>query len=222
MKVTLKNRSFLTLFEFMPAEIQYLLELAKELKVAKSEGAERQRLKGKNIALIFEKTSTRTRCAFEVAAYDQGANVTYLGPTGTQIGVKESMKDTARVLARLYDGIEYRGFSQSTVEELSRHGVPAWNGLTDDYHPTQVLADLMTIREHSQKAFSDVTLAFVGDGRGNMAASLAVGAAKMKMDMRIAAPPPLQPETALIVTGHSAGSRPPATSGCSIAIDAIG
>ena len=138
MRFNLRNRNFLTLLDFEPEEIRFLLDLARELKARKYSGTEQQRLKGKNIALIFEKTSTRTRCAFEVAAYDQGANVTYLGPSGTQIGVKESMRDTARVLARMYDGIEYRGFDQATAEELGRHGVPVWNGLTDEFHPTQV------------------------------------------------------------------------------------
>jgi len=198
MTSNLKNRNFLTLFDFAPREIHFLLDLARELKAAKSAGAEQKQLTNKNIALIFEKTSTRTRCAFEVAAYDQGANVTYLGPTGTQIGIKESMRDTARVLARLYDGIEYRGFDQSAVEELGRHGVPVWNGLTDEYHPTQVLADLLTIQEHSEKPLTDVALCFIGDGRGNMADSLALGAVKMGLDFRIAAPATLQPKAALL------------------------
>ena len=198
MTLNLKNRNFLTLLDFTPGEIQHLLDLARELKAAKHAGTEQQQLRGKNIALIFEKTSTRTRCAFEVAAHDQGANVTYLGTTGTQIGVKESMKDTARVLARLYDGIEYRGFDQSTAEELGRHGVPVWNGLTDEYHPTQVLADLLTICEHSEKPLADVTLCFIGDGCGNMADSLLVGAAQMGMKFRLAAPVELQPEPAIL------------------------
>jgi len=148
----LKNRSFVKLLDFTPEEINYLLDLSKELKSAKKSGTEEQKLKGKNIALIFEKSSTRTRCAFEVAALDQGAHVTYLGPSGSQIGHKESMKDTARVLGRMYDGIEYRGFGQKIVEELAEFsGVPVWNGLTDEYHPTQVLADFMTMLEHSNK-----------------------------------------------------------------------
>jgi ornithine carbamoyltransferase len=194
----LKNRNFLKLLDFTPREIHYLLNLAKELKTAKYAGNERPQLKGKNIVLIFEKTSTRTRCAFEVAAYDQGANVTYLGPTGTQIGVKESMKDTARVLARMYDGIEYRGFDQETVEELGSHGVPVWNGLTDEYHPTQVLADLLTMEEHSGKALSEIAFCYVGNGHSNMSDSLLVGAAKMGMDFRLAAPASLRPEPELI------------------------
>ena len=193
-----RNRNFLKLLDFSPKEIRYLLDMAKELKVSKYGGTEKKHLTGKNIALIFEKTSTRTRCAFEVAAYDQGANVTYLGPTGTQIGVKESMKDTARVLARMYDAIEYRGFDQATVEELGRHGVPVWNGLTKEYHPTQVLADLLTMMEHSDKTLSEIVFCYLGDGRSNMGDSLQVGAAKMGMDFRLAAPKSLQPDPELI------------------------
>ncbi|WP_455203709.1 ornithine carbamoyltransferase [Kaarinaea lacus] len=198
MKNKLKTRNFLKLMDFTTEEIFYLLDLAKQLKAEKLAGNERARLTGKNIALIFEKTSTRTRCAFEVAAYDQGANVTYLGPTGTQIGVKESMKDTARVLARMYDGIEYRGFDQRTVEELGRHGVPVWNGLTDEYHPTQVLADLLTMVEHSNKPLSEMAFCYMGNGHSNMGDSLMVGAAKMGMDFRMAAPSSLQPDPELI------------------------
>jgi len=198
MSFNLKNRNFLTLLDFAPGEIRFLLDLARELKLAKYAGTEQQRLKGKNIALIFEKTSTRTRCAFEVAAYDQGANVTYLGPTGTQIGIKESMKDTARVLAKMYDGIEYRGFDQATAEELGRHGVPVWNGLTDEFHPTQVLADLLTMEEHSNMPLNEIAFCFIGDGRSNMAASLLAGAAIMGMDFRLAAPKMRQPEPALV------------------------
>jgi len=207
MTPTLKNRNLLTLLDFKPEEIHFLLGLAKDLKAAKKAGTERPQLTGKNIVLIFEKTSTRTRCAFEVAAHDQGASVTYLGPTGSQIGIKESMKDTARVLARLYDGIEYRGFDQSSAEELGRHGVPVWNGLTDEYHPTQVLADLLTIQEHTEKPLSDVALCFVGDGRGNMADSLLAGAAKMGMEFRVAAPPPLHPDQTLIAHCREIGAR---------------
>lgn len=202
MAVELRKRNFLTLQDFSPEEITYLLELAGELKAAKYSGSERPLLKGRNIALIFEKTSTRTRCAFEVAAYDQGANVTYLGPTGTQIGTKESMKDTARVLARMYDGIEYRGFDQASADELGRHGVPVWNGLTDQYHPTQVLADLLTIIEHSNRKLSDIAMCYVGNGRSNMADSLLIGAAKMGMDFRIAAPASLQPDVELLARGR--------------------
>lgn len=194
----LKQRNFLKLLDFTPEEIRYLLDLAAQLKIEKKAGTEQARLRGKNIALIFEKTSTRTRCAFEVAAYDQGANVTYLGPTGSQIGVKESMKDTARVLARMYDGIEYRGFGQETAEELGRHGVPVWNGLTDEYHPTQVLADLLTMEEFAEIPLAEISLSYLGDGRGNMGDSLMVGTAKMGMDFRMAAPPSLQPDKGLI------------------------
>ena len=194
----LRQRNFLKLLDFEAEEIRYLLDLAAELKAEKAAGTEQRRLKGRNIALIFEKTSTRTRCAFEVAAYDQGANVTYLGPTGSQIGVKESMKDTARVLARMYDGIEYRGFAQETVEELGRHGVPVWNGLTDEHHPTQVLADLLTMEEFSELPLNEIGFCYLGDGRGNMADSLLVGAARMGMDFRIAAPAARQPDTGLI------------------------
>lgn len=191
----LKNRSFLTLTDFTPEEIAFLLEIARELKAARYAGTEQPRLKGKSIALIFEKTSTRTRIGFEVAAYDQGAHVTYLGPTGTQIGHKETMKDTARVLGRIYHAIEYRGFSQENVETLAAYsGVPVYNGLTDEYHPTQVLADLLTIREHSPKQYRDVSLCFVGDASNNMGATLMVGAAQMGMDIRLCGPESLKPD----------------------------
>lgn len=203
MALDLKKRNFLKLLDFEPDEIRYLLDLAAQLKADKYAGTEQARLSGKNIALIFEKTSTRTRCAFEVAAFDQGANVTYLGPTGSQIGIKESMKDTARVLARMYDGIEYRGFEQETVEELGRHGVPVWNGLTNDYHPTQVLADFLTMEEFSKIPLSEISFCYLGDGHGNMGDSLMVGAAKMGMDFRIAAPAALQPDTGLIARCHN-------------------
>jgi ornithine carbamoyltransferase len=198
MAFNLKNRHFLKLLDFTPGEIRFLLDLSIELKRAKYAGIEQPRLTGKNIALIFEKTSTRTRCAFEVAALDQGAHVTYLGPTGSQIGHKESMKDTARVLGRYYDGIEYRGFGQEIVEELAAHaGVPVWNGLTDDFHPTQVLADFMTMMEHSTKPLNQITFCYLGDARNNMGNSLMVGAAKMGMDFRAAAPEPCQPKKEL-------------------------
>ena len=199
MAINLKNRSFLKLLDFTPAEIQYLLDLAAELKAAKKAGTEKKTLTGKNIALIFEKTSTRTRCSFEVAAYDQGAHVTYLGPTGSQIGIKESMKDTARVLGRMFDGIEYRGFAQTTVEQLAEYsGVPVWNGLTNEFHPTQILADFLTMREHSSKPLSQVSYAYLGDARYNMGNSLLVGGAKMGMDVRIVAPKALQPAPELV------------------------
>lgn len=199
MAFNLKNRSFLKLLDFTPEEIKFFLKLAADLKEAKYTGTEQPRLKGKNIALIFEKTSTRTRCAFEVAALDQGAHVTYLGPTGSQIGVKESMKDTARVLGRMYDGIEYRGFGQKIVEELAQYaGVPVWNGLTNEFHPTQILADFLTMQEHVDKPLSKVTFAYLGDARFNMGNSLMVGGAKMGMDVRIVAPKGLQPNQELI------------------------
>ena len=199
MAFNLRNRSFLKLLDFTPAEIQYLLDLAKDLKKAKYAGTEQPRLKGKNIALIFEKTSTRTRCSFEVAAYDQGAHVTYLGPTGSQIGIKESMKDTARVLGRMYDGIEYRGFAQATVEDLAKYsGVPVWNGLTNEFHPTQILADFLTMSEHVDKPLNQVSYAYLGDARFNMGNSLLVGGAKMGMDVRIVAPKALWPAAELV------------------------
>ena len=178
-----------------------MLDLARDLKRAKYAGTEQPRLKGKNIALIFEKTSTRTRCAFEVAAHDQGAHVTYLGPSGSQIGVKESMADTARVLGRMFDGIEYRGFEQKIVEELAQHaGVPVWNGLTNEFHPTQILADFLTMMEHTDKPLNKVSYAYIGDARYNMGNSLMVGGVKMGMDVRIVAPKGLQPDAELVAT----------------------
>jgi ornithine carbamoyltransferase len=199
MAFNLRNRHFLKLLDFSPEEIGFLLELSRDLKKAKYGGYEQRRLAGKNIALIFEKTSTRTRCAFEVAAYDQGAHVTYLGPSGTQMGTKESMKDTARVLGRMYDGIEYRGFGQDIVEDLAQYaGVPVWNGLTNEYHPTQVLADLLTMMEHLDRPLNRMRLAYLGDARNNMGNSLLVGAAKMGMDFRIAAPRAVQPDKSLV------------------------
>jgi ornithine carbamoyltransferase len=199
MTIDLHNRHFLKLLDFTPQEIHYFLDLAAELKRAKKAGTEVQYLKGKNIALIFEKTSTRTRCSFEVAAHDQGAHVTYLGPTGSQIGIKESMKDTARVLGRMFDGIEYRGYGQSIVEELAEYaGVPVWNGLTNEFHPTQILADFLTMQEHIDKPLNQVSYAYLGDARYNMGNSLLVGGAKMGMDVRIVAPKALQPAPELV------------------------
>ena len=195
MPVNLHGRNVLTLDDFTGAEIRYLLRLAADLKAAKQAGNEVPRLTRKNIALIFEKDSTRTRSGFEVAAYDQGAHVTYIGPSGSHVGHKESMKDTARVLGRMYDAIEYRGFSQHQVELLAAYaGVPVYNGLTDEAHPTQILADFMTMREFTHKHLSDMTIAFVGEGRDNVALSLAIGAAKVGMDMRIASPRALWPD----------------------------
>jgi ornithine carbamoyltransferase len=208
MALNLRNRHFLKLLDFTPQEIRFLLDLSLNLKKAKYGGYEQQRLKGKNIALIFEKDSTRTRCAFEVAAYDQGAHVTYLGPTGSQMGKKESLKDTARVLGRMYNGIEYRGFGQRIVEELAKYaGVPVWNGLTDEFHPTQVLADLMTMIEHSDKPLSRIKFAYMGDARNNMGNELLIGAAKMGMEFRSIAPKPVQPSTEMVEKAEAIASE---------------
>jgi ornithine carbamoyltransferase len=199
MPINLRGRSVLTLDDFTPQEIRFLLRLSVDLKTAKQGGFEQQRLRGKNIALIFEKDSTRTRTGFEVAAFDQGAHVTFLGPGGSHIGHKESMKDTARVLGRVYDAIEYRGFGQKSAEELAHYsGVPVYNGLTDESHPTQTLADFMTMREFTHKHLSDLAVVFLGDGHNNVARSLAVGAAKVGIDMRIAAPKSLWPDRAFL------------------------
>ena len=201
MAFNLRNRNFLKLLDLTPQEIRFLLGLSVDLKKAKYAGLEQPRLAGKNIALIFEKASTRTRCAFETAAYDQGAHVTYLGPTGSQMGTKETMKDTARVLGRMYDGIEYRGFAQAQVEVLGEYaGVPVWNGLTNEFHPTQVLADFLTMMEHCDKPLREVAFAYLGDARNNMGNSLLVGAAKMGMDFRSVAPESVQPDPRLVDT----------------------
>ncbi|MBC7739327.1 MAG: ornithine carbamoyltransferase [Candidatus Saccharibacteria bacterium] len=199
MPQNLHGRSFLKLLDFSPDELRFLLRLGASLKEAKATGTEKPLLTGKTIALIFEKDSTRTRSAFEVAAFDQGAHVTYLGPSGTHIGTKETMKDTARVLGRFYDAIEYRGFEQAEAEVLARYaGVPVYNGLTAEFHPTQVLADLMTMREYTHKHLSDITFCFVGDTGGNMGSSLMVGAALIGMDIRLCGPQSLWPDTALV------------------------
>ncbi len=199
MSFNLRNRSFLKELDFTPEELRFFLKLSADLKAAKYGGYEQARLAGKNIALIFEKASTRTRCAFEVAAHDQGAHVTYLGPDGSQIGHKESMKDTARVLGRMYDGIEYRGFAQQTVEILAQHaGVPVWNGLTNEFHPTQLLADVLTMSEHSDKPLSQISYCYMGDARNNMGNSLMVGGCKLGMDVRICAPQHLWPAAELV------------------------
>ncbi len=199
MAFNLKNRNFLKLLDFTPQEIKFLLQLSADLKKAKYAGTETQMLKGKNIVLLFEKDSTRTRCAFEVAALDQGAHVTYLGPSGSQMGKKESMKDTARVLGRMYDGIEYRGYAQEIVETLGKYaGVPVWNGLTTEFHPTQILADFLTMMEHTDKPLSKVAFCYMGDARNNMGNSLMVGAAKMGMDFRACAPKSIWPEEGLV------------------------
>ena len=185
--MNIKGRHFLKLLDFTPEEITGLVELAARLKADKKAGTEKQMLKGKNIVLLFEKDSTRTRCAFEVGAHDQGAHVTYLGPTGSQMGKKESIADTARVLGRMYDGIEYRGFDQSIVEDLARYaGVVVWNGLTTEFHPTQILADLLTMKEHSNKPYKEMKFCYLGDARNNMGNSLMVGCAKMGIDFRAA------------------------------------
>jgi ornithine carbamoyltransferase len=203
MAFNLKGRSFLKILDFSQREMRYLLDLSRDLKRAKYAGTEQQHLKGKNICLIFEKSSTRTMCAFEVAAMDQGAGVTYLGPSGSQIGHKESMKDTARVLGRMFDAIEYRGFGQEVVEELSAYaGVPVFNGLTDEWHPTQMLADLLTMREHSDKPFHETSYAFVGDARSNMGHSLMIAGCVMGMDVRLGAPKANWPTDDLLETAR--------------------
>ncbi|WP_119270587.1 ornithine carbamoyltransferase [Taklimakanibacter deserti] len=194
MSLNLRNRSLLTVQDYTPREFRYLLDLARDLKRAKYARTEQKHLEGKEICLIFEKTSTRTRCAFEVACYDQGAHVTYLDPSGSQIGHKESFKDTARVLGRMYDAIEYRGSAQKGVETLAKFaGVPVYNGLTDEYHPTQMIADVMTMREHSEKPISEIKYAFLGDTRSNMGHSLLIVGCLMGMDVRICGPKKLWP-----------------------------
>ncbi|HYB01449.1 MAG TPA: ornithine carbamoyltransferase [Ktedonobacteraceae bacterium] len=204
MAFNLRNRNFIKLLDFTPEEIVYLLRLAADLKAAKYAGIETQRLKGKNIALIFEKASTRTRSAFEVAAFDQGAHVSYIGPSGSHIGYKESMKDTARVLGRMYDAIEYRGFSQEDVDILAEYaGVPIWNGLTDEFHPTQILADFLTMQEHSHKPLSQIAFCFLGDSGNNMGNSLMIGAAELGMDVRLAGPKDCWPNQEMIQTAQA-------------------
>ncbi|MBY0409351.1 MAG: ornithine carbamoyltransferase, partial [Burkholderiaceae bacterium] len=204
MSFNLKNRSLLTLRDYSAAEINFLLKLAADLKAAKYAGTEQPTLKGKEIALIFEKNSTRTRVGFEVAAHDQGAAVTYLGPTGTHIGHKESIKDTARVLGRVYDAIEYRGFGQDVVETLAKwSGVPVYNGLTDEFHPTQILADLLTMREHCDKPLREIAFCFLGDAGNNMGDSLLIGAAKLGMDVRLCAPKSLWPIDSIVAEAQT-------------------
>ncbi|MCD3233779.1 ornithine carbamoyltransferase [Clostridium botulinum] len=195
----LRGRSLLTLMDYSKEEIEYLLEVSKRVKEEKKLGNQVKKLHGKNIALIFEKDSTRTRCSFEVAAYDLGAHITYLGPSGSQIGKKESIKDTARVLGRIYDAIEYRGYSQRTVETLAKYsGIPVWNGLTDEDHPTQVLADFLTLKEHIQKPLNEISFAYLGDGRNNMANALMIGASKIGMNFKIISPKELFPDEHLV------------------------
>jgi ornithine carbamoyltransferase len=204
----MRGRHLMKLADYTPEEISYLIELAAELKAAKKEGREEQKLVGKEIALIFEKDSTRTRCAFEVAAYDQGAHVTFIGPSGSHMGHKETVKDTARVLGRMYDAIEYRGFAQDTAEELAKWaGVPIYNGLTDEWHPTQILADFLTFREHVDKPLSDVVFCYLGDARFNMADSYLVGGAKLGMDVRIASPKSLWPRAEIVELANSIASE---------------
>jgi len=206
--IKLQGRSLVKLLDFSPEEIRYLFGLSSDLKAAKLDKTETQQLAGKNIALIFEKSSTRTRISFEVAAYDQGAHVTYLGPSGSQIGHKESMKDTARVLGRVYDGIEYRGFAQSTVEELAEYaGVPVWNGLTNEFHPTQTIADVMTMTEHSNKPLEEIATCYMGDAHNNVANSLMVGGCKLGMDVRLSAPDSLWPDSSLVETCRAIASE---------------
>jgi ornithine carbamoyltransferase len=208
MAFNLRNRNFLKELDFTKEEFVYLLKLSADLKAAKYGGYEQPRLMGKNIALIFEKTSTRTRCAFEVAAYDQGAHVTYLGPSGSQIGHKESMKDTARVLGRMFDGIEYRGFAQETVEILGEYaGVPVWNGLTDAFHPTQMLADVLTMMEHSDKPLEQISYCYTGDARNNMGHSLMIVGCLLGMDVRICSPKDLAPDEALVTKAHELAEK---------------
>jgi ornithine carbamoyltransferase len=210
--VDLRGRNLMKLADFSPEEITYLIDLASELKAAKKEGREEQKLIGKEIALIFEKDSTRTRCAFEVAAYDQGANVTFIGPGGSHMGHKETAKDTARVLGRMYDAIEYRGFGQDTAEELARWaGVPIYNGLTDEWHPTQILADFLTFREHIPKPLSEVVFCYLGDARFNMADSYLIGGAKLGMDVRIASPRSLWPRDEITELARSVAAETGAT-----------
>jgi ornithine carbamoyltransferase len=206
--IDLRGRHFLRLADYSPEEITHLLDLAAELKAANKEGREEQKLLGKEIALIFEKDSTRTRCAFEVAAYEQGAHVTFIGPSGSQMGHKETTKDTARVLGRMYDAIEYRGFAQETAEELAEWaGVPVYNGLTDEWHPTQILADFLTFREHVPKPLNGVRFCYLGDARFNMANSYLVGGAKLGMDIRIASPRSLWPRDEILELARSVASE---------------
>jgi ornithine carbamoyltransferase len=206
--IDLHGRNFLKELDYTSDEIRYLLDLAASLKAAKKDGTETQHLRTKEICLIFEKTSTRTRCSFEVAAYDQGAHVTYLDPQSSQMGHKETIKDTARVLGRLYDGIEYRGFDQDIVQTLADFaGVPVWNGLTDEFHPTQILADILTMREHTAKPLGEIAYAFLGDARNNMGNSLMVGGAKLGMDVRLVGPRDRWPEEHLVEQAKSIASE---------------
>jgi ornithine carbamoyltransferase len=226
MSFNLRNRSLLTVQDYTPREFRYLLDLARDLKRARYAGTEQKHLDGKEICLIFEKTSTRTRCSFEVACYDQGAHVTYLDPTGSQIGHKESFRDTARVLGRMYDAIEYRGASQTGVEELAKFaGVPVFNGLTDEYHPTQMLADVMTMREHSDKPISQIKYAFMGDTRNNMGHSLMIVGCLLGMDVRLCGPKTLWPSDEYAEIAHKlqcqSGARLTVTADPHEAVDGV-
>ena len=206
--IDMRGRHLMKLADYTPEEITYLIDLAAELKAAKRDGREEQKLVGREIALIFEKDSTRTRCAFEVAAYDQGAHVTFIGPSGSHMGHKETVKDTARVLGRMYDAIEYRGFTQETAEELARwSGVPVYNGLTDEWHPTQILADFLTFTEHVDKSLNEVVFCYLGDARFNMADSYLIGGAKLGMDVRIASPKSLWPRTEIVDEAHAVAAE---------------
>jgi ornithine carbamoyltransferase len=208
----LRGRHFMKLADYSTEEILYLLELSARLKAAKRDGTEEKKLVGKEIALIFEKDSTRTRCAFEVAAYDQGAHVTFIGPSGSHMGHKETVKDTARVLGRMYDAIEYRGFAQDTAEELARwSGVPVYNGLTDEWHPTQILADFLTFMEHVPKPLDEVAFCYLGDARFNMADSYLIGGAKLGMDVRIASPKSLWPRDEIVASARATAEETGAT-----------
>jgi ornithine carbamoyltransferase len=210
--IDLRGRHLLRLADYSPEEITFLIDLAAQLKEAKREGREEQKLVGKEIALIFEKDSTRTRCAFEVAAYDQGANVTFIGPGGSHMGHKETAKDTARVLGRMYDAIEYRGFATETAEELAKWaGVPVYNGLTDEWHPTQILADFLTFKEHIPKPLNEVVFCYLGDARFNMADSYLIGGAKLGMDVRIASPKSLWPRDEIVELARSTAEETGAT-----------
>jgi ornithine carbamoyltransferase len=210
------GRSFLKELDFTPDELRSLIDLSAELKAARKAGREQKRMQGRNIALVFEKTSTRTRCAFEVAAYDQGAHVTYLGPDSSQIGHKESIRDTARVLGRMFDAIEYRGFGQEVVEELAEYaGVPVYNGLSDEFHPTQMLADMLTMREHSDKPLNKVAFCYIGDAQFNTGNSLMITGCKLGMDVRICAPKPLQPDRKMIEIAESIAAE----TGASLMVD---
>src|SRR5450631_1040395 len=226
MAVNLTARNFLKELDFTVQEWKSLLDTSADLKRAKRAGAERRRLEGKNIALIFEKTSTRTRCAFEVAAYDQGAHVTYLGPDGSQLGKKETIKDTARVLGRMFEGIEYRGFGQDRVETLGQYaGVPVWNGLTDEWHPTQMLADMLTMREHAARPLCEISYCYLGDARNNTARSLLVTGAMLGMDVRIAAPRGLWPDDDVRATAEKvaaeSGAQLLVTDDITVAVDGV-